>query len=204
MADFICIDAFCARQFKPGCESGSINYDQSQFLTKVHEILAQRVESGENIETQILVDGYAPFCKHIFIENFTDCVPTSIAITDENKGLIETAYVARTENELAVLSRFIPVKKLGNVPKAKYLDLILYSREQIAIENEAMGQSSPDTAKWGIVSIKAQDQPFETPMQPITMMRNALGKDQGGSGVPLDRAKYKESADFWEKNISLV
>jgi hypothetical protein len=27
----------------------------------------------------------------------------------------------------------------------------------------------------------------ETPMEPITMMRNALGKTEGGSGVPLDR-----------------
>jgi hypothetical protein len=24
-------------------------------------------------------------------------------------------------------------------------------------------------------------------MQPITMMRNALGREEGGSGVPLDR-----------------
>lgn len=39
---------------------------------------------------------------------------------------------------------------------------------------------------WGIVSIKAQDEPYETPMAPITMMRNALGKEYGGSGVPID------------------
>lgn len=30
----------------------------------------------------------------------------------------------------------------------------------------------PD-APWGIISIKAQDEDFELPMQPITMMRNA-------------------------------
>ena len=29
------------------------------------------------------------------------------------------------------------------------------------------------------------------------MMRNALGKDQGGSGVALVAEKYKESSDFW-------
>ena len=36
-------------------------------------------------------------------------------------------------------------------------------------------------------------------MQPITMMRNALGKGQGGSGVELERAKYDESVEFWSK-----
>ena len=30
----------------------------------------------------------------------------------------------------------------------------------------------PD-APWGVISIKAQDEPQELPMQPITMMRNA-------------------------------
>ena len=32
-----------------------------------------------------------------------------------------------------------------------------------------------------------QDEEYETPMQPITMLRNALGKEEGGSGVPLER-----------------
>ena len=27
---------------------------------------------------------------------------------------------------------------------------------------------------WGIISVKAQDEDFETPMQPITIMRNSL------------------------------
>lgn len=43
---------------------------------------------------------------------------------------------------------------------------------------------------FGIVSIKPQDEPFETPMDPITMMRNALGKEEGGSGVDLNKEKY--------------
>lgn len=29
------------------------------------------------------------------------------------------------------------------------------------------------------------------------MMRNALGKAEGGSGVPLDREKYLESVKYW-------
>lgn len=204
--EFICIDAFCARQFEAGCESGSINYNKDEFLVKVKELINERIKNGEDLQTKVLVEGYAPFCKHIFIENFTDATPTAIAITDENKGYITTSYVARTEHELPVLSRFITAKDYPSmtVPKAKYLDLILYSREQIKIENEAMKTTNTDTAEWGIISIKAQNEPFETPMQPITMMRNALGKDQGGSGVPLSREKYNESVKFWDNNVSLL
>ena len=41
-------------------------------------------------------------------------------------------------------------------------------------------------------------------MDPITMMRNALGAEEGGSGVKLDRQKYKESVDFWSKNAIIL
>ena len=37
-------------------------------------------------------------------------------------------------------------------------------------------------------------------MDPITVMRNALGKDEGGSGVPLNREKYLESVKYWESH----
>ena len=83
--------------------------------------------------------------------------------------------------------------------KAKYLDVILYSKEQIEKEDEAMGNKEKikEDYEYGIISIKPQDVDYETPMIPITMMRNALGTDQGGSGVSLDRKKYIESVAFW-------
>ena len=40
---------------------------------------------------------------------------------------------------------------------------------------------------FGIISVKPSEVPYETPMDPITIMRNALGKEEGGSGVPLNR-----------------
>lgn len=56
-----------------------------------------------------------------------------------------------------------------DVPEAKFLDVILYSREQLVKEYEAMpGKGSPKAlpaAPWGIISIKAQDEDYETPMQ---------------------------------------
>jgi hypothetical protein len=51
--------------------------------------------------------------------------------------------------------------------------------------------------------VKGQLCDYELPMQPITMMRNALGKEQGGSGVPLETDKYRESVAFWTKHVSI-
>lgn len=42
-----------------------------------------------------------------------------------------------------------------------------------------MGNTDPNAHveyDFGIVSIKPSDVPYETPMDPITMMRNSLGK----------------------------
>ena len=56
---------------------------------------------------------------------------------------------------------------------------------------------------YGIISVKAQDVPRELPMQPITAMRNCLGKEFGGSGIDIDPSKYKESVDFWQTHATL-
>ena len=66
-----------------------------------------------------------------------------------------------------------------------------------------MGEDSGSDAPWGIVSVKAQDESFELPMQPITVMRNSLGADQGGSGVPLDAEAYRASVAYWEKHAPI-
>jgi len=190
----IALDPFAQRQFvKDSGSSTIIEFDQEEFINKVN----QYYEQGN----KELVDGYAPFCKHIFIPNFTPASTVAVEITPDNEHMLVSAYKARTEKELPVLTRWFPKEKMGELPRAKYLDIILYSREQIKKEREAMGDD-PDfqeSSPWGIVSIKPTDFDYETPMQPITMMRNALGRDQGGSGVPMEREKYTAAVDFWSK-----
>jgi Protein of unknown function (DUF3228) len=44
---------------------------------------------------------------------------------------------------------------------------------------------------------------FETPMQPITVMRNAL-ISEGGSGVAIDRAAYDRSVEYWSKHAPVA
>jgi len=45
-------------------------------------------------------------------------------------------------------------------------------------------------------------EPEEMPMAPITMMRNALGVAEGGSGVPLDPEAYRRSVAFWSAHAN--
>ncbi len=88
------------------------------------------------------------------------------------------------------------------MPTAKYLIVIVYDQAQIRDEDEKQtGIPSTFDGTWGVVAILGQMHPEEEPMTPITMMRNALGKEEGGSGVELDREKYKASVEFWSKNI---
>lgn len=93
------------------------------------------------------------------------------------------------------------------MPEARYVDIILYSRDQLLLEYAALPAEDkrplPD-APWGIISIKAQDEDFETPMAPITMLRNSLGREEGGSGVALDRAKYEASVAYWSEHASVL
>jgi len=37
-------------------------------------------------------------------------------------------------------------------------------------------------------------------MEPITALRNALGKEEGGSGVKLNREEYLKSVQFYSKH----
>ena len=195
----LAVDPFCYRQFRE--HEASKSYGGTVFDLTVKEfesIVNSKFDSAE------LVDGYAPFCKHIFVENtFVDAGANVLPITPENEHLLRSKYEARNDKELPVLVRFFPKDLLDSstskLPSAKYLDLILYSREQINKENAAQGSpANPETAPWGIVSIKAQDVPYELPMNPITVMRNSLGKAEGGSGVPLDRKAYMESVEYWK------
>jgi len=56
---------------------------------------------------------------------------------------------------------------------------------------------------YGVVAILGQSYSTEEPMKPETMIRNALGVKEGGSGVPLDKEKYLNSVDFWSKNCTV-
>ena len=207
--DIFFLDDFAIRQWDDPNYSGTIiAHDKIDFVRKIHDYHTSS-SSGEHK----LVDGYAPFCKHVFVPNFVKAKVATVEITKENEHLLKSGYSARFENELAVLTRWFHVNDIfgdnaEDIKTSKMLDIILYSRDQLVKEREATGKADPNRplpdAPWGIISIKAQDEPFELPMQPITMMRNALGKSEGGSGVPLEKSKYDASVAYWRNHAPLL
>jgi hypothetical protein len=121
----------------------------------------RRAMATEFVDRPALVDGYAPFCKHIFMPNFVPGLVTPVVkIAADNEGSLRTRYVARSEGELPVLIRYFPVGSV-TAPPCTWLDLILYSREQIAKENEATGKRSGELgpSPWRLISVKAQNVP---------------------------------------------
>ena len=198
------LDQFSFRSFDKTRTNNYINIGKEEFLKNVNELYKSE---------SMLVDGYAPFCKHLFVPNFVKGLKSChIEITPETEKLIISKYDSRQKNELPVLIRYIDLNSVDKekIPDAKYLDLILYSKEQILSEMgemkfeekeiEALKKKDFD---WGIISIKPLNVDHEIPFVPITIMRNALGKNEGGSGVPIDRKKYMDGVEFWSKNVEL-
>ena len=165
------LDQFCLRQFDDSQYAGTrLDYDKASFVAKVNSMFV----SGECP----LVDGYAPFCKHVFIPNFTSARGNTLEITPQNEALLRSGYEARTDQELPVLGRWFPADTAPQPLVAAFLDVILYSREQIRKEAAAMpmGQrEDAEEAPWGIISVKAQDVAYELPMQPITVRGGGPG-----------------------------
>lgn len=140
-----------------------------------------------------VLDGYADFCKLHVHKNWTSTRCLTIPITPDNRDRLRSGYEARTQSELAVMTRWFEGVQ---APTANYLLPILYSRAQLEKEGTRI------KADWGVVGCLYTLEPEEIPMAPITMMRNALGVDEGGSGIALDREAYARSVAFWQHNAN--
>jgi len=148
-------------------------------------------------------DSYQPFCKYLIIKNDIDSIKSgTIKLNWFTKLFIKSGYSSRTPEELSVLSRWVKLPFWFKRPKAEYLVFVLYSRDQLIKElkeNEVLELS--DDCNWGIVAVLGTSEPIPDPMPPITIMRNALGVEEGGNGAKLDHKLYNESVEFWDKYI---
>lgn len=148
-----------------------------------------------------LVAGYAPFCKHLFLANDTATRCGFAPVTDANRGALCSGYRARRPGELAVLERWFEGIE---APRAEWFDVILYSHAQLVAEAADFPeeQAVPD-CDWGIVSVIGTLAPAEPPMPPITQLRNALGRAEGGSGQPIDPVAYDRAVAFWDAHAAV-
>ena len=137
------------------------------------------------------------FVRHILVRNFTDAMSGVARITDANRHHLRSEHRARREGELAVLTRWFPAGSVGwgvvEVEEAEWLHLVLYSREQLAVEGLEI------QSDWGIVSINAGPTAEFAPLGPASQMRNALGVEQGGNGNPLDADEYARGVAYWNQ-----
>lgn len=140
-------------------------------------------------------DGYASFCKLLFVTNWTNARVGTLPIAG-NEVYLKSEYKARQDGELPVLVRWLELPA-DKIPIAEFLCIVLYDKEQLAKEGTSI------EGDYGIVTILGQTHHNEEPMAPITAMRNALGVNEGGSGVPLDREAYRRSVAFWDKNAAV-
>ena len=140
-----------------------------------------------------VLEGYAPFCKLHVHRNWTSTRCIAVPITDDNRHLLRSDYEARSREELPVLVRWFEGVE---PPVADYLVVIVYDREQLAKEGTNID------ADWGVVGCLYTAGPEEIPMAPITMLRNALGVEEGGSGVPIDREAYARAVAFWSTHAN--
>lgn len=79
--------------------------------------------------------------------------------------------------------RYFPKEQVAPRP-ATYLDIILYSREQIRKENADMGnpdRPEQEDSPWGIISVKAQDVAHELPMQVGKVKKRLLSSSRSSS-----------------------
>lgn len=75
------LDAFCFKQFEATHIGPRIPLSTSQFLSEINEKLLVGAE---------MVDGYAPFCKHVFVPAFFKCPVSAIPISDPILPLIRS------------------------------------------------------------------------------------------------------------------
>lgn len=183
-------------EFAAGRHFGNPEFGGTKIPCTVDLFMSYLVEPMEEVSEADLADGYAPFCKHLFVGNFVGAEAGVMKVTPENHALLRTGYVARREGELPVLTRWFDACDVDPGP-SPFLDIILYSAEQIAKEGMKID------GDWGIVSINSAEIAKESPMNPITMMRNALGKSEGGSGVPLDREEYARAVAYWSEYATI-
>lgn len=189
------ITEFAKRHFDPkfgGTKILDVTPEEFEYKANL-ELKAINSSISTEYSNQRILPGYADFCKLLVLKNFTIARTGTLPITIENYQYLRTGFSSRTINELPVMDRWfeLPIP----APTAKYLVLVLYSKEQLEKERKE-GEEEFD-GDWGVVAILAQMSSEEEPMKPITMMRNALGIEEGGSGVPIDRVAYKKSVSFW-------
>ena len=192
-------DPFVNRQFSPGFSGTKVDLEIKDELLEVIN------DTYINGDSKQLLNSDWNFCKYLVIKNDFDVKCAVREITLDIYPYIRTDYVQRTPDELAILSRFAQLPPAFKSQKPNYIVLVLYSKRQLEKEFKPKEEGQEfyfdNSVEWGIVSIMGTMEPKPDPLVPITIMRNALGIEEGGNGEILNKDSYNESVEFWSKYI---
>ena len=75
------LDAFCFKQFEAAHIGPRIPLSTTEFLSIIND---------ELLLDAVMVDGYAPFCKHVFVPSFFKCPVSAMPISDSLLPLIRS------------------------------------------------------------------------------------------------------------------
>jgi hypothetical protein len=194
-------DPFVTRQFSQNFSGTKVNLEIKDELL---EVINDTYQYGLGDIGQLL-DSEWDFCKYLVLPNEFGVKCAVRPITLDIYPYIRTDYSQRTPEELAVLTRYVQLPPGFKSAEANYIVLVLYSKEQLQKEFKPKEEGQEfyfdDNVEWGIVSIMGTVLPHPDPLVPITIMRNALGVEEGGNGETLNRKVYNESVEFWSKHI---
>ena len=192
-------DPFVTRQFSQNFSGTKVNPEVKEELLEVIN------DAYEYASTETMLDSEWDFCKYLVLPNEFGVKCAVREITLDIYPYIRTDYSQRTPEELAILTRYVQLPPGFKSTEANYIVLVLYSKEQLQKEFKPKEEGQEfyfdDSVEWGIVSIMGTMVPKPDPLVPITIMRNALGVEEGGNGEVLNKKVYNESVEFWSKHI---
>lgn len=207
----IVLDKFLDRQFDPNFSGTVLKFDDitdhKSHIDHTINTHYTNIQKFGNVDLCKLVDAdpQMPFCKYLITLNNMPIKKGTIKITPEITPYIKTEYKSRNEDELPVLSRYVDLPNDYELPDANFLVYILYSKDQLRREFKGdideFDSIYTEDVEYGCIAILGTENNEPDPMPPITIMRNALGIDEGGNGVKLDRDQYEKSIEFWSNNI---
>ena len=181
-------DPFVTRQFSQNFSGTKVNLEiKDELLEVINDTYTYAL-------SETMLDSEWSFCKYLVRPITLDIYP-----------YIRTDYSQRTPEELAVLTRYVQLPPGFKSADANYIVLVLYSREQLQKEFKPKEEGQEfyfdDNVEWGVVSIMGTMEPKPDPLVPITIMRNALGVEEGGNSMPINIIEYNKSVEFWRNYI---
>lgn len=164
----------------------------SKDILKVLSKLVKDAEIVMNSHPKSVKEGTYKFSRIVPVFNLYNLRCPLVKINWWNKIFLQCDFVFRRKGELEYLKRWFPKNAPVKGVLGDKIDVILYSKAQLAKEGTSI------KSDWGIVAINVEMKK-SSPIPPVTMINNQLGIKFGGNGQKIDWKEYKKSVAFWKQ-----